>query len=97
MEPSLSVKGSELKRNQSKRALVESVQGGFFLRKKPLGGVASGYCYSGFAVAPAARGKRVSKLAETAVVLWRGSRTTMKKLLKSYFYWTCLLYTSRCV
>ena len=41
-----------LKRNQSKRALVEGVQGGFFLRKKPLGGVASGYSYSGFAVAP---------------------------------------------
>jgi hypothetical protein len=40
-----------LKQNQSKRALVEGVQGGFFLRKKPLGGVASGYSYSGFAVA----------------------------------------------
>jgi len=40
-----------LERNQSKRALAESVRGGFFLRKKPLGGIAFGYSYSGFAVA----------------------------------------------
>jgi len=37
-------------RTQSKRALVKIVQGGFFLRKKPLGVIASGYSYSGFAI-----------------------------------------------
>jgi hypothetical protein len=29
---------------------LRSVQGGLFLRKKPLGGVGSGYSYSGFAI-----------------------------------------------
>jgi hypothetical protein len=53
-----------LKRNQSKRALVESVQGGFFLRKKPLGGVASGYSYSGFAI-----GRSWTKTLAVAVLL----------------------------
>jgi hypothetical protein len=40
-----------LERNQSKRAITEIVEGGFFLRKKPLGCVGSGYSYSGFAMA----------------------------------------------
>ena len=35
---------------QSKRALGESREGGFFLRKKPLEDMASGYSYSGFAI-----------------------------------------------
>jgi len=39
-----------LEQNQSKRALDESLKGGFFLRKKPLEGIASGYSYSGFAI-----------------------------------------------
>ena len=41
----------ELERNQSKYALANGVRGGFFLGKKPLGIVPSGYSYSGFAVA----------------------------------------------
>ena len=41
---------SELEQNQSKRALDESLKGGFFLRKKPLEGAAPGYSYSGFAL-----------------------------------------------
>jgi hypothetical protein len=40
-----------LKQNQSKRALGKSREGGFFLKKKPLEGMASGYSYSGFAIA----------------------------------------------
>jgi hypothetical protein len=40
-----------LEQNQSKRALDESLKGGFFLRKKPLEGIAPGYSYSGFAIA----------------------------------------------
>ena len=42
--------GCELEQNQSRRALEESLKGGFFLRKKPLEGIASGYSYSGFAL-----------------------------------------------
>jgi hypothetical protein len=41
---------AQLEQNQSKRALDESLKGGFFLRKKPLEGIASGYSYSGFAI-----------------------------------------------
>ena len=39
-----------LERNQSNSAIAMSIQGGFFLRKKPLEGFASGYTYSGFAL-----------------------------------------------
>ena len=39
-----------LEQNQSKRALDESLKGGFFLRKKPLEGSAIGYTYSDFAL-----------------------------------------------
>jgi hypothetical protein len=39
-----------LEQNQSQRALAESIHGGFFLRKKPLESIATGYSYSGFAV-----------------------------------------------
>jgi hypothetical protein len=41
-----------LEQKQSKRALDESLKGGFSLRKKPLEGIASGYTYSGFAIQP---------------------------------------------
>jgi hypothetical protein len=34
--------GTTLERNQSKRALTKSIEGVFFLRKKPLGGLAFG-------------------------------------------------------
>src|ERR1035437_6282534 len=37
--------------NQSKRALDESIKGGFFLRKNPLEDIAFVYIYSGFAIA----------------------------------------------
>ena len=40
-----------LEQNQSKSALDKSLRGGFFLRKKPLGGIAPGYTYSGSALA----------------------------------------------
>jgi hypothetical protein len=59
-----SLMATELERNQSQRALAESVRCGFYFHptdedlsagtpvmKKPLGGIASGYSYSGFAVA----------------------------------------------
>jgi hypothetical protein len=39
-----------LEQNQSKRALDESLKGGFFLRRNPLEGCATGYSYSDFAV-----------------------------------------------
>jgi hypothetical protein len=39
-----------LEQNQSKRALDESHKGGYFLRKKPLEGIAPGYSFSGFAI-----------------------------------------------
>ena len=44
------LQGKPLEQNQSKRALDESLKGGFFLRKKPLEGIATGYSYSGFAI-----------------------------------------------
>jgi hypothetical protein len=40
-------------KNQSEYAFLESLLGGFFLRKKPLDDIASGYSNSGFAIAPA--------------------------------------------
>jgi hypothetical protein len=42
-----------LEQNQSKRALVKNREGSFFLRKKSLEAVASGYSYSDFAIANA--------------------------------------------
>jgi hypothetical protein len=42
---------TNLEQNQSEYALLESLRGGFFLRKKPLEGFASGYSNSGFAIA----------------------------------------------
>jgi hypothetical protein len=45
----------QLEQNQSKRALVENLKGGFFLRKKPLEGIAPGYSYSDFALISHAR------------------------------------------
>jgi hypothetical protein len=66
---------SELEQNQSKRALDESLKGGFFLRKKPLEGIAPGYSYSDFAIASAARKSRVGGFAgglpDFAVGCWR--------------------------
>jgi hypothetical protein len=44
-------RGKRLERNQSKRALASRIQGGFFLMKKPLGGLAPGDSYSGFTMA----------------------------------------------
>jgi hypothetical protein len=41
----------ELEQNQSKHTIGECKRGGFFLRKKPLCGIALGYSYSGFAIA----------------------------------------------
>jgi hypothetical protein len=41
-----------LERNQSNSAQAKSIEGGFFLRKKPLGGIAPGYTYSDSALAP---------------------------------------------
>jgi|GEM_PF-188059 probable rRNA maturation factor len=46
-----SKKNAALEQNQSKRALVGSRGGGFFLRKKPLENIANGYSYSVFALA----------------------------------------------
>jgi putative alpha-1,2-mannosidase len=46
---------ARLEQNQSKRALDESLKGGFFLRKKPLEGIALGYSYSDFAITTVAR------------------------------------------
>jgi hypothetical protein len=40
-----------IEQNQSEYALLESLRGGFFLRKKPLEDIASGYSNSGFAIA----------------------------------------------
>jgi hypothetical protein len=40
-----------LERNQSNSAQAKSIEGGFFLRKKPLGGIAPGYTYSDSALA----------------------------------------------
>jgi hypothetical protein len=40
-----------IEKNQSKRALDESIKSGFFLRKKPLEGCAPGYSCSGFSIA----------------------------------------------
>jgi hypothetical protein len=57
----------ELERNQSKRVLAESIRCGFFIRKKPLGGIASGYSYSGFAVAERIAGAVYSGLQESRV------------------------------
>jgi hypothetical protein len=39
-----------LEQNQSEYALLKSLRGGFFLRKKPLEDIASGYSNSGFAI-----------------------------------------------
>ena len=68
---------TELERNQSKRALAESVRCGFYFhpgdedlspgtpeRKKPLGGIASRYSYSGFAIAERIAGAVYSGLQE---------------------------------
>jgi hypothetical protein len=54
-------KGRKLEQNQSKRTLVKGQEGGFFLRKKPLEDMASGYSYSGFAIVKftLARSKRI--------------------------------------
>jgi hypothetical protein len=41
-----------LEQNQSKCACAESLEGGFFLRKKPLESIATAYRYSGFAIGP---------------------------------------------
>jgi hypothetical protein len=40
----------KLEQNQSERALVGGIQGGFFLMKNLFGGLAPGYSYSGFAI-----------------------------------------------
>jgi hypothetical protein len=40
-----------IEQNQSEYVLFESLRGGFFLRKKPLEDIASGYSNSGFALA----------------------------------------------
>jgi hypothetical protein len=45
------IRENAIEQNQSKRAVVKSREGVFFLRKKPHEDMASGYIYSGFAVA----------------------------------------------
>ena len=58
--------GGPLEQNQSKRALDKNLEGGFFLRKKPLEGCAPGYSYSDFAIAA----RRWFALAVLSVVVW---------------------------
>lgn len=56
-----------LEQNQSKSALDKSLRGGFFLRKKPLEGFASGYTYSGSALA-ARNGQAARRLGRAVAV-----------------------------
>jgi hypothetical protein len=50
MKECIDAHGMILEQNQSEYALLESLRGGFFLRKKPLEDIASGYSNPGFAV-----------------------------------------------
>jgi hypothetical protein len=56
----------ELEQNQSEYALLGSLRGGFFLRKKPLEVIASGYRNSGFALT-AGISKRFSKYKDLCI------------------------------
>jgi len=75
---------TELERNQSKRALAESVRCGFFLRKKPLSGIASRYSYSDFAIAERTAGAVYSGCSGTRVDVPRNRRTQVDATIREW-------------